>query len=300
MDLWIPITIAAAFFQNVRSALQKHMKGQLSNTGATFIRFGYGAPFALVYVAVLASLDQFTVPTPNATFALYTVTGGVTQILATALLLYSFSFRNFTVGTTYSKTETVQTAIIGIVILGDHLTTGAMVAILVSLVGVMTLSVARGQTSARALLTAWTEKPALIGIGSGTLFGASAVSYRAASLSLGGDGFLIQAAFTLACAIVLQTAITAVYMRVREPGQLTTVLKSWRVSTLVGLSGMLGSVGWFTAMTIQNAAYVRALGQIELVFTFIVSYFFFHERTNRIELFGIGLILGGILLLLLG
>jgi drug/metabolite transporter (DMT)-like permease len=62
---------------------------------------------------------------------------------------------------------------------------------------------------------------------------------------------------------------------------------------------MLGSAGWFTAMTIQNAAYVRALGQIELVFTFAASYFFFRERTSRVELLGIALVIGGILILLL-
>ncbi|MGI9451376.1 MAG: EamA family transporter, partial [Geminicoccaceae bacterium] len=140
---------------------------------------------------------------------------------------------------------------------------------------------------------------ALIGITSGTFFGVSAVSYRAASLSLGGDGFLMQAGFTLACVTVLQTGLMAAYMRLREPGQITAVLRSWRVSALVGLAGMLASVGWFTAMTIQNAAYVRALGQIELVFTFASSYFIFGERSNRMELIGVMLVTFGILLLLL-
>ena len=94
--------------------------------------------------------------------------------------------------------------------------------------------------------------------------------------------------------------LMAVYMRLREPGQITKVIASWKVSSLVGLSGMLGSVGWFTAMTIQNAAYVRALGQIELVFTFAASYLVFGERTNRLELAGILLVVLGILILLLG
>jgi drug/metabolite transporter (DMT)-like permease len=62
---------------------------------------------------------------------------------------------------------------------------------------------------------------------------------------------------------------------------------------------MLASVGWFTAMTIQNAAYVRALGQIELVFTFVASTLFFRERTTAIELLGILLVISGILVLVL-
>ena len=91
----------------------------------------------------------------------------------------------------------------------------------------------------------------------------------------------------------------ALYMRLREPGQISAVLRAWRVAAWAGASGMIASAGWFTAMTIQNAAYVRALGQIELVFTFAASIFLFHERPNRIEVIGILLVIAGILILLL-
>jgi drug/metabolite transporter (DMT)-like permease len=299
MDAWIPITLAAAFLQNLRSALQKHLTARLSTTGATFARFAYAAPLAALYVAGLAVLGGYPVPEPNPAFTLYVLVGGTFQIFGTALLVHLFSFRNFAVGTTYSKTETVQTAIFGILILGDPLSLGAASAILISLFGVMTISVARTDLSFFRLLTGWFEKPALIGIASGACFGISAVSYRGASLSLGGEGFLMQAAFTLLCVTSFQTVVMAAWMRLREPGQLTAVAKSWRVSVWVSLSGMLASACWFTAMTIQNAAYVRALGQVELLFTFAAAHLFFREHSNALELIGIGLVAGGILLLLL-
>jgi drug/metabolite transporter (DMT)-like permease len=299
VDAWIPITVAAAFFQNLRSALQKHLKGRLSTTGATFSRFAYAAPLALLYVAALAALTGQDLPAPNPAFAAYAVVGGLAQITATALLLYSFSFRNFAVGTTYSKTETVQTAIFGIVILGDPLGLGAAAAILISLSGVMAISVARTRMTMLGLLTSLAEKPALVGIASGAFFGLSAISYRGASLALGEHGFLIRAAFTLACVTVFQTLVMAIYMRLREPGQVTAVLRAWRVAAWAGISGMVASAGWFTAMTIQTAAYVRALGQIELVFTFAASILLFHEWPNRAEVIGIFLVIAGILLLLL-
>jgi drug/metabolite transporter (DMT)-like permease len=227
------------------------------------------------------------------------VVGGLAQITATALLLYSFSFRNFAVGTTYSKTETVQTAIFGILILGDPLGIGAAAAIAISLIGVMAISVARSRMTFLGLLTSLAEKPALIGIASGAFFGLSAISYRGASLSLGEHGFLIRAAYTLACVTVFQTLVMAIYMRLREPGQVTTVFRAWRVSAWAGITGMIASACWFTAMTIQNAAYVRALGQIELVFTFAASILLFQEWPNRTEVIGILLVVAGILLLLL-
>jgi len=185
------------------------------------------------------------------------------------------------------------------VILGDTLTTGAVVGIMVSLVGVMAISQARQETGMKGLLTSLTQKTALIGIASGAAFGISAVAYRASSLALGGEGFLMQAAFTLACVTAVQAVIMGVYLRAREPGEITRVLRNWKIAGLVGLSGMLGSACWFTAMTIQNVAYVRALGQIELVFTFAASYFFFKEKTNRMEFLGILAIIAGIIVLLL-
>ena len=304
MELWVPITLAAAFMQNLRSALQKHLKGTLSTSGATYCRFVYAAPLALVYVAALGEGFGFPWPEPNPRFAFFAVLGGITQITATALLVYLFSLRNFAVGTTYSKTETVQTAIFGLVILGEPVSSMAAFAIVISLVGVMSISVAKSRLTVRNLFLGWTGgwtgRAAFVGILSGTFFGLSAVSYRAAALSLGGEGFLMQAAFTLACVVVFQTAVMTVWIRVREPGELTRVVRGWRVASLVGVAGMLGSVGWFTAMTLENAAYVRAVGQVELVFTFIASYFFFRERSTPLEIAGILLIVAGIVILLLG
>ena len=306
IELWIPITIFAAFCQNLRSAVQKHLKGVLSNTGATFSRFGYGFPFLVVYVLALHYGAGMEWPEPNAAFVIYGLVGGVTQIGATFCLVWLFSFRDFAVGTTYSKTETVQAALFGLVILGDGVDLAGAVAIFVSLIGVMLLSTAKSELDWRRLWLGWTERTALIGIFSGTLFGISAVTFRAASLSLGdpdsggGPGFLMQAGFTLAFVILAQTVGMALWMAWREPGQLGAVLRSWRWASLAGLAGAVSSIGWFTAMTLQNVAYVRALGQIELVFTFAAGLFIFKERSTRLEVAGILLVVAGILILVTG
>ncbi|NJO37767.1 MAG: hypothetical protein HC871_09295, partial [Rhizobiales bacterium] len=126
MELWIPITVFAAFMQNVRSALQKHLKGRLSTSGATFTRFVFGAPPACLYLAALVTLGGHALPGTSSTFVLFAVAGGLAQILATALLVYIFSFRHFAVGTSFSKTETVQAALFGIIILGEGVGVGAL------------------------------------------------------------------------------------------------------------------------------------------------------------------------------
>lgn len=299
VELWIPITIVAAFLQNLRSALQKHIKGRLSTGGATYVRFFYAWPFALLYLWGLHEYGGYAVPEANAVFLLYCLLGGLSQILFTFVLIYLFSLRNFAVGTTYSKTEVVQIALLGLILLGDTVSLAAIAAIAVGMAGILALSVAQTKVTWRNLATSLFEKPTLIGLLCGALLGASVVFYRGASLSLGDDPVVIRAAFALAVSVVMQTVIMGAYLLVREQGQMTAVLKHWRPSLAIGITGVLCSIGWFTAFTLQNAAYVRAVGQIELVFTFIASVVFFKEKTNRLEFLGVALIVVAILLLIL-
>ncbi|PTM97435.1 EamA family transporter [Mycoplana dimorpha] len=299
MEAWVIITICAAFMQNLRSALQKHLRSSLGTTGASFVRFGYGFPVAIVYVAALHHFAGYSFPALNATFAFWAVVGGLAQIYATILLVYLFSLRNFAVGTAYSKTEPVQAAIFGLILLGERLTPGAVGAIVVGVVGVMMISVARMPLSWRNLLAAMTGRTALIGIASGAIFGISAVAYRSAALSLEGPNAIMQAAVTLACVTTFQTVFMLGWMLLRDASEIGKVVRSWRSSALVGLAGVTGSACWFTAMALQQVAYVRALGQIELLFTFAASVFVFRERITRMEVAGCLLIVTGILLLLM-
>lgn len=293
MELWVLISFSAAFFQNVRSALQKHLKGQLTTTGATFSRFVFAAPLIVGVLAILVTFGGYNLPAPNTRFFGFMILGGVSQITATALLVHLFGLRNFAVGTTFSKTETVQAALFGVIVLSDAITPMAVVALLVSLVGVVLIS------STNGLRGGIFNRGALIGIASGTAFAVSGISYRGASLSLGGGDFLIRATFTLACVLVFQTLIMATWLAWKDSAQIGRVIKSWRVSMWVGVAGGLASLGWFSAMTLQNAAYVKAVGQIELLFSFAVSVLVFRERSSGREVGGIVLVSLGIFLLLL-
>ena len=302
IELWIPITIAAAFMQNLRSALQKHLKAVLSTGGATYVRFVFALPFAVLYCWVLNAVWGFDLPqTDNLEkFLLFCLLGGLTQIIFTFLLIYLFSFKNFAVGTIYSKTEVIQVAFLGLILLGDTLSLAAVFAIALSLVGVMTLSVAETHLSVKSLFTSLTEKTTLIGLTCGAFLGASSVFYRGASLSLGDSPVVMRAAFTLAVALTMQTVIMTVYLRLREKGQISAVFRNWQPSLMVGIAGVLASICWFTAFTLENAAYVRALGQIELVFTFMASIIIFKEKTSRLEYIGISLVMIAILILIFG
>ena len=170
METWVIITVAAAFFQNVRSTLQKYLKGRIGTSGATFVRFGFGLPFAFLFLS---------------------------QITAQALLIHLFSYRNFAVGTAYSRTEPAQAALFGLIFLSETVSWTVLLAIAISVAGVMLISIARTERNPGALIGSLSSRTVAIGLCSGSFFGLSAVAYRGASLSLGGPNFLVQGAVML-------------------------------------------------------------------------------------------------------
>ena len=299
MELWIPLTIAAAFFQNIRSAMQKHLKGKLTTLGAAYVRFLYAWPIALVYFFAVVYIEEQPLPGINAGFLIYALLGGLCQIMFTIFLLWLFSFHNFAVGTTFSKLETVMVAIFGLLLLGDKLNPAIIIAIAMSTLGLVVLSAGQAKLNISNLLKGLWRLPTLIGLGCAAWLGMSVVLFRAASLSLGLESFLLAAAFTLLIVLILQIAIMGILIGLREPDQLTKVLLYWRPAMLVGISGGLASIGWFSAFTLQNATYVRALGQIELLFTFSVALMVFREKVSTLEIAGITLITASIVIILL-
>jgi len=293
VELWVLISIGAAFLQNLRSALQKTLTGKVDVVGATYARFLFAAPLAAALVAALIGAGG-AAPGLTPAFVGWALVGGAGQITAQVLLLQLFKLRNFAVGNAFARTETVQAAILGAILLGDWLAPWALAGILISAAGVVLLSAASGW---RAGLL---NRATAIGLASGTTFAVSAVSYRAAALSLDGDAdFLLRAACTLAFVTLVQTLAMSLWMRLRRPGAICAVLAHWRPAAAIGAVGMLASLGWFTAFTLTSAAEVKAVGQVELLFSFLTARFAFGERPTLREITGISLVAGGIVLLVL-
>jgi drug/metabolite transporter (DMT)-like permease len=284
--LWVPITIAAAAFQTARNALQRGLTGALSPLGATYTRFLFGFPFAALYGAIVFGVSELPVPEPSSAFLGWAMLGAVAQILGTALLIQLFQLRNFSTGIAFSKSEILQAALVGIVLLGDHVSALAGAAIAVATVGLLLLAHQRGGAGWCGSLAGLTGRPALLGLGTGGAFAVAAVSFRAASLSLSSLPFVAAAAATLALVTLLQSLLMTVFLVWREPGQVQTVLRMWRRSLLPGLTGAAASACWFTAMTLEIAAYVRMLGLIEVLFGYGVSVVGLRERPSGREITG--------------
>jgi drug/metabolite transporter (DMT)-like permease len=300
MEAWIFFTIGAAFFQNLRSALQKHLKGKLSTLGASYVRFIYALPIAFIYCMVVLQQDKAPVPEISDWFLIYAILGGLCQIIFTILLLWLFSFHNFAVGTTFSKLEVIMVAVFGLILLDDQLTTQTVIAIGISSLGLVVLTIGQSRISLSNIWAGLWRPSTLIGLSCAAVLGASVVFFRAASLTLQTEHYLTASSITLLIVLIIQTLIMGSFMLLRHREELKLVFVHWRPASMVGIFGALTSIGWFTAFTLENATHVRALGQVELLFTFIATILFFKEKVSKPEMLGILMITASIIILLTG
>ncbi|MBV7378769.1 DMT family transporter [Maritimibacter dapengensis] len=295
IELWVVVALVAGAVQTLRFALQKSLGATgLSPGGATFSRFLFGAPIALLAaLTLIASTDTALPPLPPRFWA-FACAGGLAQIVATMATVALFSARNFAVGIAFTKSETLLVALFSLVLLGEAISPSGLAAILVGVAGVLLLSWKTG--GGRLALV---NRASGLGLAAGALFGLAAIGYRGATLQVAADSALLRALVTLAAATTFQTLAMLAYLRIAEPGEITRVLARWRTTGLVGVTGIAGSMGWFFAFALQNAAYVRALGQVELVYSLLLSWVVFRDRITSRELVGMALLVVSIVALIL-
>ena len=288
-ELWIIATLCAASFQTIRFTLQKILAdGNLSPLGATYSRFIFAAPWIVLFSLIFLLLTNVSIPDLESQFLLFAVGGGLAQILATVCVILVFKSRNFAVGITLKKTEVILTAFVGLILIGEGVSTISMFLICLGGAGVFFLSkkVSSVDRSNFSIL----NKSAVYGLLSGLLFAISAVCYRSATLSVVSDLVYLRAGFTLLIVILSQSFVMTIWLALVEPGQIKLVWLERKKGFWVGVTSLGGSFFWFTAFTLQNAAYVKAVGQIELIFSLLITTLFFKERILNREILGMLLI----------
>src|SRR6056297_1596197 len=298
MEAWIILSVAAAVFQTLRFMLQKQLSlGRLSAGGATLARFAYSAPFVVALAAGYLAVQGEGLPRLSGAFWAYALSGALAQVLATWCVVALFAARSFAVGITFKKTEVIQTALVGFIVLGDRVSAPAMAAIVLGLMGVLILSDNAGLPGLSLRRVA--NKGAGLGLLSGALFAISAVGYRGATLEIDSADPLLRAGVALAVVGTVQALGLGLWLIWREAGQLRAVWQARRVAVWMGVTSMGGSLCWFTAFTLQSAALVFAGGQIEVIFSVLASVLVFRERITGREVWGMGLLTVSILVLVL-
>jgi drug/metabolite transporter (DMT)-like permease len=294
---WMIVTIFGAFFQNLRSSLQKKLNKDLSTVASTYVRFVFALPFAsLLFFIYFKNFEIIIEILFQTNFLYYVILASVFQIIFTFVLLYLFKYSNFVVGTSLSKTEVIQVAIFEYLILKDKLNILGISGIIIATLGVIIMTI----KDLKLFFNNFFSKTTLIGLTSGLFLGLSVVYFRAAALSLINFSSNFEKALsTLFIGLVIQTSIITVYLLIFERSEFKKLYNNKFESCLAGLAGFMATLSWFYAFTLMQASFIRAFGQIEIFFSYLSSKYLFKEKLKFSEIIGIIIFVSGVLLMLI-
>jgi uncharacterized membrane protein len=287
--IWVPLTIAAAGLQVLRNAAQRELTGPLGLWGAAYVRFCYGLPFGLAWLAAILLWKGLS-GGPGVAFLGYATTGALCQGAAMACLVIAMQGRVLAVATALSKAEVLGAALIGLAILGDTMSPVAWAGVLVATVGVSLTALAG---ASGALATPGAVRAAGFGILSGLFFSVSSVCYRGGSLAWGGDPW-VGAAATLIAALSIQTVVGAALLATFRPAVLVAVGRAWRASIAPGAAGAVSSALLFAAFALgPSAGAVKTVQLVDVLIAWALARRLWAERLTLSEWIGAGLIILG-------
>ena len=297
-EIWVWVTLLAAFSQSIRSAQQKRLKGLLGDYGASYIRFLYAIPFSWIGLLSYTLVFDEKLPTINIMFIMWVSAAGILQIIFTVLLIKLFSLRSFAAAIAFSKTEVIQAIFFEGIILGVVFSLQINLAICLGFIAIILLSIAKAQINFSNFLLSLSSKQVFLGLACGASLALCSVFFRAATDSLQGENLIVNAGLTLGVSVLIQTFVMGAWMINYASSELILSLSKWRSSLSVGFFGAVTSFCWFYAFSANAVAPVRAVGQIELIIALLFSIFFFREKIILKEILAIFLLLISILMIL--
>lgn len=281
---WILFTLMAAFMQAWRNAFQKQLSTTVDVYGVTLARFIFALPLALLYISCLYHFQPVTDSVHfNLRFAIYVLIAALSQIAATALMVQLFKQKNYAIGVGLAKSEAVLAAIIAVVFLSDHLSLLGWFGVAVGGFAVFLMSKGRDFSD-------FSVQTLCIGIGSGLCFAITSLLVREASLELTNLPFIHRAAWVLLMVIGTQCFLLLMYLGIFRRATLWAMWQRIGLTFRVSLCSFLASLGWFSAMSMQSVPIVKTLGQVEIIFSMLISAYFFKEKLARAEHLGIVLV----------
>ncbi|MBO2659371.1 DMT family transporter [Shewanella algae] len=290
--MWIFFTLMAAFMQAWRNAFQSRLSRDVNVAGVTLARFVYAGPLAAVYLLSLYAWQDAGLPQLGHGALQYIIGAALAQILATALMVKLFQLQNFAVGAGLAKSEALVAAVLGSLFFGTALTVTGWLGVLVGTVAVFLLSTHGG-------LKGLSFKTLLLGLGCGSAFALTSLWVREASLVLGLP-FPHRAAWVLLLVILLQTLLLLAWLLIKDKETLKKLWQRPRLTLAISISSCLGSIGWFSAMSLTAVPYVKTLGQVEAFFMMLLSSLWLKQRVKVKDMGGLVLIALAAVLVLWG
>jgi drug/metabolite transporter (DMT)-like permease len=280
--MWIFFTFLAASMQAWRNAFQSQLSKEVNVAGVTLARFLWASPIAAAYLYALYLWQPVAMPTVTYQFMLFVLGASAMQILATALMVKLFKLKNFAVGAGLAKSEALVAAILGVIFFGTHLS-------LLGWLGVVVGGIAVFMMSSKQGFRGLSPQTILLGLACGTAFALTSLWVREASLQLTLP-FQHRAAWVLLLVITIQTLVLLTYLLLKDRTALKALFDRPKLTLLTSTTSCLGSIGWFSAMSLQAVPYVKTLGQVEVFFTLLVATFWLKDNVKIKDMLGLILI----------
>jgi drug/metabolite transporter (DMT)-like permease len=274
MFAFIPITIIAAGFQVARNALQRSLLGGAGPWGATLVRFLFGLPFSLIFVAIAWAIWPEARAHFSGRFWLWAIVGSITQIGATAALLSSMGRSGFALGAAFQQSSLPFAAAFSLFVLHEGETGLGWAGIALATASLLALSWPRRVDGIGDM------GGALYGLASGAFYGVALNAYREANLAIDPHHAVFAAVVTTSTTQAMQAAAMTAYLGLRDRTALKAVLGAWRQSLGAGFFGAAASALWLTALAMSPAGPVRAVGVIEMPLSALVGRRLFAERLS--------------------
>lgn len=282
MPLWSLFAIGAAFAQAWRNAYQNQLSKQVADPlGVTLARFLWAWPLAALYLGVIQLTEPLPAPAASPRFLFFVGAAAIAQIVATNLMVMLFKRRSFAAGVGLAKSEALLAAIVGVAFFGTTLTGLGWIGVLIGAVAVWLL---KGPGGGRL-------DPVTIGLGlaCGLSFAVTSLWVREASLTTGLP-YLHGAAWVLLYVLLTQWLVLGGYLALRRPSTLRALWHLPGPTVRVSLASFTASVCWFTAMSLETVPIVKTLGQIEVMFTLLISWRWLKEPIAQRDKIGLILI----------
>ena len=280
---WIVLTFCAVILQTFRNAFQSKLSQQgVRTAGVTLSRFLLAPPIAAAYLFGLYQWQDADIPVFSPTFWMYVTGASFLQIAATSLMVILFKQRNFAVGAGLAKSEALVAGVVGTLFFGSELSLLGWLGIGIGALAVFILSGAR-QKGTLSL------KVILIGLACGTCFALTSLFVREASLNL-NISFPYNAAWVLLIVLCIQTVCLTGYIAMTQKQVFSSLLRAGALLVATSACSCLGSIAWFGAMALQYVAYVKTLGQTEVLFTIFIAVMWLKQKVTRDEITGLILI----------
>ena len=295
---WVLITAIASLSQTLRSVFQKNLIEDVGVLTSAYSRFIFALPFVtLLAVFFLDTQDLVILKNFSSTAWFFLIAASICQILFTIILIKLFTLRSFAIGVAFSKTEVIQTTLLEIIIVGFILTSQVLLAIIIGFIGMLFMSKQKliGNMKYNSLFF----KQVTLGVSCGIFLGLSSVLYKVALDTVTSDLIYKKVLVLSFLALAFQSAIFGIYILVTEGTQnALKLMLIWKRGLPVGFFACAATFCWFYAFSLVDATLVRAVGQLEIVFSVLISFIFYKERITGFELIGMSLITISILALL--